>query len=243
MRLMCVTVTGADNGTDPADLAKLSERYPFVEWGILLSHKAVDAGGIARFPGKPWLLNYATYRAHPMRTSGHLCGGWVRDLCLGGRVFRNEMYPLDLCFDRVQLNFHAYAHTFRPEGASALKDWQQHGPEEFIFQADGVNNAVALEAFRAGVKAVPLFDLSGGAGVLPPRWPKSTGGYVGYAGGLSPDNLEVELEKIAEAADGNQFWIDVETHVRSDNDQLFDLAKVERFLEIAAPHVEPVILA
>jgi hypothetical protein len=34
------------------------------------------------------------------------------------------------------------------------------------------------------------------------------------------------------------FWIDAETHLRSDGDRQFDLAKVRRFLEAAKPYVK-----
>ena len=59
----------------------------------------------------------------------------------------------------------------------------------------------------------------------------------GYAGGLGPDNIESELQRIAAAAGDAPFWIDMETRVRSDNDEQFDLNKVRRCLEITAPLV------
>ena len=86
--------------------------------------------------------------------------------------------------------------------------------------------------------AVPLFDLSGGAGILPESWPKAKGEYCGYAGGLSPENLEEQLEKIKCVVDEDQkIWIDVETHVRSSDDKQFDLDKVRKFLEISKRYV------
>lgn len=36
-----------------------------------------------------------------------------------------------------------------------------------------------------------------------------------------------------------RIWIDMETRVRSNNDATFDLTKVRRCLEIAAPFVAP----
>ena len=39
MKLTKVTLTGADDFTDPKRLIEISREYPFVEWGILFSLK------------------------------------------------------------------------------------------------------------------------------------------------------------------------------------------------------------
>lgn len=80
----------------------------------------------------------------------------------------------------------------------------------------------------------PLFDKSGGAGILPNEWPVAEG-YAGYAGGLSPDNVEHELMRIQEARNGYPVWIDAETKLRSDDDKVFELYKVEEFVTRAYP--------
>lgn len=79
-----------------------------------------------------------------------------------------------------------------------------------------------------------LFDLSHGAGLLPAEWPSGfPGRYCGYAGGLSPVNVAAQLDRVAEVA-GGPFWVDAETHLRSGDDQVFDLARVESFLAAAS---------
>ena len=37
MKLTRVTITGADDSVEPRALAELSEAFPFVEWGLLMS--------------------------------------------------------------------------------------------------------------------------------------------------------------------------------------------------------------
>ena len=106
---------------------------------------------------------------------------------------------------------------------------------QIIFQLDDVNNSLQDIAKKGGIDAVGLFDLSGGDGILPTQWPQSNQ-YIGYAGGLSPDNLLQQLYAI-ETVCGSEIWIDAETHVRSNNDQLFDLDLVDKFLSIAEPYV------
>lgn len=39
MPLTRVTITGADDAVEPAELQALSHEFPFVEWGILHSYK------------------------------------------------------------------------------------------------------------------------------------------------------------------------------------------------------------
>lgn len=95
-------------------------------------------------------------------------------------------------------------------------------------------------AVRAGLTdAVPLFDISGGAGILPDAWPTahtyrmSIGqeGYFGYAGGIGPENIAEQLPKIARAAWPFPYWIDMETRVRSEGDRVFDPLKVVQCLD------------
>jgi hypothetical protein len=132
--------------------------------------------------------------------------------------------------DRVQLNFHSYVHGLcraffdLTREASANSHWQ------LIFQLDGVNNGLFEQAKAAGLDAVPLYDLSGGKGILPSQWPQQVACvYTGYAGGLGPDNVVDQIEKIRSVANGD-IWIDMETRVRSDDDSRLQEELVESVL-------------
>ena len=48
-------MTGADDSVDPKELFRISEKYPFVEWGILFSKSAT---GRYRYPSKEWIVNF-----------------------------------------------------------------------------------------------------------------------------------------------------------------------------------------
>jgi phosphoribosylanthranilate isomerase len=225
-----VTITGADDSVLPGSLVDLSARYPFVEWGILVSRSHV---GSPRYPTSSW-FRLMQLNAAGLKMSLHLCGHFVRELLLGRIAF-----PIDILdgFQRVQLNFHAERVVCSPDQfRAALKSL---GDRQFIFQVDGANgNKYLGEALASRViDAVGLFDVSGGAGVLPDFWPGAGSirpdQYVGYAGGLSPENLVEQIPAIAIAAHGRRHWIDMETRVRSDDDRVFDLGKVETALRIA----------
>lgn len=232
-----VTVTGADDSIEPKALAELFAKYPFVEWGILVSKNNV---GKARFPSVFWIQELMkTENVGPL--SCHLCGTWVRELAKGNIeaivAMKTEVWDK---FARVQLNFHAIPHLFSVALGDVVKNYPN---KEFIFQFDQVNNDGIIKALVANGQpnVAVLFDKSGGAGVLPDEWPDHMpDGTIrcGYAGGLSPDNVVAEIQKIEAKAGPNNIWIDVETHVRSNDDALFDLEKVERFLEACKPYVQ-----
>jgi len=47
-----VTITGPDDSIDPSELISLNNKYPFVEWGILVSQKHFGAN---RFPSMEYI--------------------------------------------------------------------------------------------------------------------------------------------------------------------------------------------
>ena len=59
---------------------------------------------------------------------------------------------------------------------------------------------------------------------------------IGYAGGISPDNVADKLTYLFENVRDGEFWIDMESGVRTDD--WFDLDKVRRVLEICQPIIK-----
>lgn len=227
-----ITFTGPDDGTDFNQLIQISNQHPYVEWGILAS---ISQGGYPRYPSQKWFKTIQPEAK--LQLSLHLCGRWVRYLLVGEITFPTELLEP---FQRVQLNFHAERTDCKPqEFAKALETL---GPKQFIFQIDGVHgnqHLTALKEINPKINAVPLFDISGGAGILPDSWPKPQPefDYHGYAGGLGPDNLATQIPLIKQAANNARIWIDMETKVRSPDDRNFMLDKVNTCLELAKPHI------
>jgi len=230
-----VTITGADDSIAPAALFPLTSSFPFVEWGILVSKKRV---GSNRFPSEHWLkkMEHLKYNIPEIKLSCHLCGTYVRELCAGNDIVIKELNSLWDIFDRIQLNFHAIPHKIHESVLDVLKKYSE---KEFIFQYDNVNNEVIHFVNNAGIKCSALFDTSGGAGILPDSWSEPLKNIkCGYAGGISPDNIEEQIKLIENKVGDIETWIDMETHVRSNNDYQFDLIKVEKCLEIASKFVK-----
>jgi len=248
MRISKVTLTGADDSIEPGKLLELTVKFPFVEWGILVSQ---SQEGCARFPSRNWhtaLLNTIALKDVPKHgwpkcrdaLSCHVCGKWTR-LLLNEGILAPWTCSIAM-FNRIQLNFHAEkGFQVNPGLGKALPTDKQ-----YIFQFDGINDSLLQSALYQDLDVVPLFDRSGGAGIVPNEWPKadllngiigwegSLPNCCGYAGGLGPDNLSKELPRIAEAAGDRTIWIDMEQKLRSGGDSKFDLDKCKDVLEQVA---------
>jgi hypothetical protein len=240
MKINLVTVTGADDSTPVESLLAIAEKFPFVEFGILLSRGSM---GRMRFPSTEWLNNLVTLAGERrLNLSGHLCGAWVRELLVGKwpeselRAIHPEFTNADI-FKRWQINTHGHPHKSKlPELCAIVNELSKRG-QTVIFQNDKVNTATIAGVDTAGCENIAtLFDLSHGAGVLPENWPAPVPGiYCGYAGGLSPANVADQLKKLEPIVGDTAIWIDAETHLRTPDDTIFSLDKVHDFLTAAAP--------
>ncbi len=234
MKLDRVTITGADNSVRPEQLIELSDEYPFVEWGILFSN---NRQGQSRFPDQTWinqLTDLCDRAATGPKICSHLCGKHlVKEFCnTGDFVFQRERPDFWSHVHRVQLNFHSQKHGLCNKAISFINSNER----KFIVQYDGVNDT-ALGGIIQGNNIDPLFDISGGNGLLPDKWPSPVKDYCGYAGGLSPENVVSQVEKIATVAGANRIWIDMETGVRSEDCRYFDIARVCRVLNAVRPFI------
>lgn len=238
--LKCVTVTGADDTIEPGDLSTIAERYPYVEFGILLSNRySVPGGGCNRFPSRDWLRELRSYQTSALRLSGHICGAWVHDIYEGEWPDALTIVVMDLPFRRFQLNTHGEKHDINNADLLSVVKTLGVFIQEAIFQLDNNsgNEGAELMLKHDQRNVSGLFDLSHGAGVLPSAWPKPIQGLnCGYAGGLSVANVREQLFRIQEVTDGPT-WIDAETHLRGTFRDNFSLDKVCDFLEAAKPWV------
>lgn len=244
--LAFVTVTGADDTVTPGQLVALWRRFPFVEFGLLMSANNTPTGK-PRYPSADWLrkLTYHLTVNHlrNLRFSAHLCGKWVHQLLMGeamdGFAVADDTNIFDYV-DRYQLNTHGVLHMIRKKEFLEAVDRLPLSSAQIIFQLDGTNNDLPLMC-KEELDIAVLHDVSSGAGLLPSGWNLPLPGiYNGYAGGLSPENVVEQLAKICELLPGQKLiWIDAETHLRSfwNSRDIFDLDKVIAFLEAVEPYV------
>lgn len=222
MRLRYVTFTGVDHQTDVQELVKIQREYPFVEFGILLSTDW--SSNNERFPDPAILKSLSGWG---LNLSAHLCGDLAR-FALNG-----EFIPaIDLCkgyfhlFRRCQLNCHI------SEGKKSLirKFCGVQDCEHFILQMHTPDLCRNFLKGKYNGHIDCLLDASRGRGINTPiEVVTSPGTLIGYAGGITPDNVEGKLRLLLKHDSNDEFWIDMETGVRTN--ELFDLEKVRSVLE------------
>ncbi len=224
MKINKVTMTGADDSISPNDLIEISKKYPFVEWGILVSR---NSQGTNRFPSIDWMNKLSAYNTG-IQLSCHVCGTYVKEVLMGSHRFKSEIGNIWNDFQRIQINTHAQKHQFEYDAIVGLKSLNK----EIIFQFDGANQTILAYALLNNVNCSTLYDMSHGNGILPKEWPKPIEGVkCGYAGGLSPDNIKQQIELIESKVGNYELWIDMETQIRSNSDAQFDLNKVISVLD------------
>lgn len=228
-RLRCVTITGADDSTDPQNMVSLQREFPLVEWGILFSRNS--CGEEPRYPGTRWMK--ILDGKDDLRLSVHLCGDVARS-CASNDDFVGMACILVPSCRRIQVNL---GEGGQQHLVARLQYYAFH--QDIVIQSTraGLDTSSARE-IRAthgmGHDVQLLIDVSGGRGIEY-RFP--TPGYphdlIGFAGGITPQNVQAKLFDARDAAVGcKEFWIDMESGVRTD-DQL-DMRKVRSVLETCA---------
>lgn len=231
-----VTFTGIDDRTDIDRLVDIQERYPFVEFGLLVS---ISRQGVEkRYPDLCLNNILSKLDGRKLNLSCHVCGGLARNAataCKGIESTKFSLRELDNylglrlpIFKRVQLNI------------STMRDLPEtlyfNIPgtiRELIIQTNPVNGNFKQIVTIGDVETSYLADASGGRGIetdfIPFQWSARTG----YAGGLRPDNVLEKIQPLLSVRDSvdyrNDYWIDMESGVRTDD--WFDLDKVEAVLK------------
>lgn len=198
-----ITFTGVDDWTDLDELQRVADRFHGrTEWGVLYSDKR-RANGDPRYPTLATIDKIRDLKVH---LSMHLCGAVARWINEGGDP------GISIAgLGRIQVN-----HT--TPNPMVIK--------QYASQHRVVAIAQTRDSFPATEAVQWLFDRSGGKGQTPDTWPQGPQKrLVGFAGGISPDNVASVVSSI----DASRFWIDMESGVRTD-DRL-DLRKCETVLE------------
>ena len=218
-RLKHITFTGVDEKTDLTALQEIQKAYTIAEFGVLVSIKWEEKGNRYMNPD-----TFSVLRGRGLNLSLHLCGRLAHNATNGAwnRVNHAIGFNLDL-FKRVQLNI-----STRKDNPYRLASTPSSHTEVILQQRD-VNNLSFYEN-SSWMNVSVLLDASGGRGVDTPLNVLPIEGKVGYAGGFNPANVGEKLTFLLEHHTTGDFWIDMESGVRTDD--WFDLNKVVKVLEI-----------
>lgn len=252
-----VVFTGIDARTDIWELQAISQAYPFVEFGVLMSENNTGSGEKNRYPGPDFIR---ALKSANLPLSAHICGKLAREAVQTGKfndivAFLNEMEAGQM-FQRYQLNV---ASLLEKED-SGVSPFAYEGDRPIILQVAGPKGEAFyrnMQAISSGKiceenlrgeaagrdKQVPLvhalFDKSSGEGKEfsfddDNEVVMDAPGYVGYAGGVGPNNIAFYLGYFcagrAQARNTAPFFLDMESGVRTDD--WFDTSKVRAVLEI-----------
>ena len=222
MKLKHITFTGIGPNTDLDELRKIQEENPIVEFGILMSKNWQENGPRYFDPSKLNIL-----RDSGLNLSCHVCGSVAR------ATVRENWEPLFALtdglvgiFKRCQLNIGSDEPTEETEFLRPPIDL-----EELIIQQKDANNLGHYNMLRRKDRISILLDASGGLGIDTPIVPFDIKGVkVGYAGGMNPENVGKKLDILMSSDKVGDFWIDMESGVRTN--EVFDIDKVKRVLNV-----------
>ena len=238
MRLNKIVLSGANEHTDIKELLALCNAYPFVEIGIQVSGSKASFGS-ARYW---WLHTLAAHASPKNHLALHLNQDWVEGFCAGKippelNTFLNlEHHNGTPVFKRIQLNF-KIGREKTPDMSTLLQTIRFYQPKhKFIWSYNESNQAFIEQVYqrRFPIDAL-LYDSSFGEGIVPNERPAPVFAdvYQGYAGGLSPENVEAELQKIqAVVQEHRNIFIDAEGALKG-ADRHLSLKRCKLFLENA----------
>lgn len=216
-----ITFTGIDGWTDIDELEVIQNQYPMVEFGVLLS-KNWHENGMRYY--NPDALRRLAHSG--LNLSCHLCGRIARE------AVRNNFEPaIDLCkgyfdiFKRCQLNIARNANN--PE--KLVLDVPD-SLEEVIIQQKSVDDIGLWVSGLPNPKLSVLLDASGGRGIVSDIYALDTPLKVGYAGGLSAENIVKAIAFLEKSPVVRQYWVDMESSVRTND--VFDVNKVWAVMDV-----------
>ena len=230
-----LTFTGIDEQTPFGQIAALVDRYPRVEFGVLVGDSTPSEPQVEPtiFPSLPFVYEFAHKAAQgDWNIAIHLCGEWARAAVRQGTTSRYQA-ALVLCrrFNRVQINLHPDYFTpgwIEPRAGAVIGFARDVACRTVILQHRGDWCDVPVHHHKVEY----LWDRSGGAGRASfEEWPRPIvhpWRRQGYAGGIGPQTIGRTLAFVDEH-DSARLWLDMEGRVRRDG--LLDMAIVSRICE------------
>jgi len=247
MNIVKVSMIGANENLPVQDIVDFLHAYPMAEIGVGVS-RGKGACGTPRFDYVMSLLHEYNAKYIPGKTGTvalHINGngkdgadGWPAVVSRGG--FPASLITM-MCFPNMSIQLNHLGYDFAKEGAQCLAESYFLWQNSRLILSYCSKTADYVRAFMTAMGAKSkhdlkwdiLYDASFGGGKMAQQYaaPLYPGIRQGYAGGLGPDNIEAELEKIraVQINQNAEIWIDAEGKLRNQDKKTLDLAKAEQF--------------
>ena len=226
------TFTGVDEFSSLEHIEEISLKFPFVEWGVLLSTSENRQLNGFRYPSLDWLHTNLPKLSKISQKSGcsialHVCGKETKNLL--NNIEDNIALQPQPYVQRIQINF-----RYKPKDISLLESLCYSHPSTIFITQHNQANIDLYSKINLPNHQI-LFDTSGGQGIKSSSWPNLLPNKIcGYAGGLGLVDIEKDFSEIFQLANHQFFWIDMEGKIRTDDkldlnicEQI--LAQIQRF--------------
>ena len=209
---------------------------PRVEIAVQM-HPGKVSPGTDRYEWISELVDYLYCVPQRYNFAIHVNQQWCDDICSGRipeelkTLFNAKWFylPGRPVVGRVQLNMpKATANSLDPYRLKNVIDAFPN--KEFILQYNNKTKEAVEKMHHVGAKFSLLYDASGGNGISPNGWNKPV--YrehdMGYAGGLSPENIVDNLNQIKTVAPFDTIWVDAEGKLKTDDK--FDVSRAQQYV-------------
>lgn len=241
MKLRYITCSDPREDISAESLLNFTAKYPISEIGIQ-AHPGPMSFGRGRNKWFGEIMKKAQNMPTPPNIALHINYLWCDFMCEG--LVPHELdwwlrvpnaYTGQPVIKRIQLNIGDLTNSFDANKLSVLIN--RHPKQEFIFPWNERTAQKIEKIKKTGAKFSLLFDASYGAGIEPNKWyaPVYKNIPNGYAGGLGPDNVAKNLDKINALLPQNyETWIDAEGKLRDRcTTESFTLELAEKYLQNA----------
>lgn len=240
MNLRYITCSDPREDLQIADVISFLKISPMIEIGV---QAAPGTMGWLR-PRNVWfdvLMYYVKTNKNPLNVAVHVNYQWCDDMCSGkipGEIahwmrLRNKSDNKP-SIRRWQLNIGDRTEKFDANAVAKLI--REHPENEFIFPYNECVKNKIDALHKTGAKFLLLYDSSYGYGICPEKWngPVYEDVPMGYAGGLSPENVVDNLNKISKVVPKNYTtWIDAEGRLMKPGTREFDLGRARAYVQKA----------
>ncbi len=224
---------------DIDEIINLGKKYPCAEFAIQ-AHPSKFSPYMPRYVWFDTLVHAS--RVNKINLAMHINSEWRTELCHGNvpyalrrlwEIRRDNGTPV---IGRVQVNINGGNAKYKFYADKIAEIIKNYPDIKFILQYTPAQHKRIVSLDETEAPFSLLQDYSGGRGELAEYWipPVLPNHKMGYAGGLSPDNVAKNLEIINKILPQNySTWIDAEKNLKNLETGKFDTALAEKYIERA----------